>query len=62
MRPDFAIIEEKKSDGFTVLSIDTKKASYQGILWRTLGDFGKRKFSNLLVMDRPKERLKLIYI
>jgi len=62
MRPDFAITSERKSGGFTALSIDTKKATYQGLRWRTLGDFGKRKFGNLLVMDRPTERLQIIYV
>ena len=49
-------------DGYTVLTIDTKKAKWQGIVWRTLGDFGKRKFENFLILTRAKEKLKLIYI
>ena len=61
MKPHFAIIDEKVKDGFTTVVIDTSKATYQGMKWKTLGDFGKRKFQNLLIITRPKERLKIIY-
>ena len=61
MKPDFAIAREVDRDGFRVLFIDTTKAKYQGIGWRTLGDFGKRKFENLLILMRPRNRLKIIY-
>ena len=44
-----------------IIEVDTKKASYQGILWRTMGDYGKRKFENLLVLER-KERVHIIYV
>lgn len=62
MRPNFAIIEERKDGPFTILTIDTTKATYQGVPWRSLGDFGKRKFENLLFMRRNQERLKTIYV
>lgn len=62
MPPNFAIIAERKMDGFTVIEIDTNKASYQGVSWKTMGDFGKRKFENLLVLGRTLEKLKVIYI
>ena len=63
MQPNFAIASETKKDGYiTFLAIDTSKATYRGIPWRTLGDFGKRKFRNLLVLARPKERLKISYV
>lgn len=61
MKPDLAIIEERKIDAFTILTIDTKQAAYQNNRWFNMGDFGKRKFENWLVMMRPKERLKFIY-
>ena len=62
MPPEFGIVHERKTDdGFTVLSIDTQKAKYHGMAWQSMGDFGKRKFENLLVISRPRERLKLVY-
>ena len=62
MKPEYTIVEERQKDGFTVLTIDTKKASYQGRLWQQMGDFGKRKFENLLVIQRSYERLKFLYV
>ncbi len=61
MKPDFAIVNERVKDGYTTVCIDTSKATFRGIKWRTLGDFGKRKFQNLLIITRSKERLKFIY-
>lgn len=55
-------IKETIRGEFTVLTIDTSKAKHQGIAWRTLGDFGKRKFENWIVLNRSKERLKFIYV
>ena len=62
MYPEFGITKETMKDGYTFLSINTAKAKWQGIAWRTLGDFGKRKFENFLILTRAKEKLKLIYI
>jgi hypothetical protein len=61
MQPEFAIINEKQADDFTVVTIDSKNATYMGQNWHTLGDFGKRKLENLLVLSRAKERIKVIY-
>ena len=61
MKPNFAIIREIVRDGFTLLLIDTKKATLQGVKLQTLGDRGRRKFENLLIITRPKERLKITY-
>lgn len=58
----YGIISERQKDGFTVISIDTSKAKFQGMRWRTLGDWGKRKFENVLFLTRAKEKLKIIYI
>ena len=60
MKPEFAIEQEYINDGFTVLSINTSEAKYQGHSWKGLSEVGKRKFQNLLIMARPKERLKFI--
>ena len=62
MPPYFSIIKETPSKDFIVVSIDTSKVTYQGRPWRTLGDWGKRKWENLLVLSRPKERIKIIYV
>lgn len=55
-------IKETMKDGFKILVIDTSKVKHRGIAWRTLGDWGKRKYENTIVLRRPKERLKFIYV
>ena len=62
MYPDFGIISDTQKNGISVVMIDTKIASYQGFSWKSLGDFGKRKFENILVLSRPKERMKITYV
>jgi len=61
MKPNFAIITERRVSDSKVIEIDTSKASYQGIAWRTLGDYGKRKLDNLIALEQ-KERTKIIYV
>lgn len=41
--------------------VDVDKAEYQGRNWKTLGDFGKRKYENLLVL-KAKEPIKIRYV
>ncbi len=48
-------------DGYRIVEIDTKKARYMGIPWRDLGDFGKRKLENLVVMRDTSEQVKVTY-
>jgi hypothetical protein len=62
MPPNFAIKNERMRDGFKVVEIDIKKATYQGRPWKSLGDFGKRKFENLVFLNNVKERIKIIYV
>jgi len=62
MKPQFGIIEERLSEGYKVITVDTGKATYQGITWKNLGDFGKRKWENYLFLSNPKERIKVIYV
>lgn len=62
MSPEFAIINEITHDGVTTLVIDTTKATYQGMPWLAMGDFGRRKFENWLMLSRPKERLRYKYV
>ena len=47
---------------YVVVEVDVDKEKYYGIPWKSLGDFGKRKFENLIVLKRPKERLKIRYV
>ena len=61
MKPDFAIIKERVEDGFTTLFIDANKATIRGRKLLTTGGIGRRKFENLLIITRPKERLKVRY-
>lgn len=61
MKPNFAIIRETVKDGFTTLIIDSNKATFRGFKLLTTGNTGKRKFENLLIITRPRERLKIIY-
>jgi hypothetical protein len=55
--------EHKKemSDGTKVISIDTKKATYQGQKWESLSNFQKRKLDNLVFLNNAKDRPKIIY-
>lgn len=41
--------------------VDVDTAEYQGRNWKTLGDFGKRKYENLLVL-KAKEPIKIRYV
>ena len=61
MKPDFAIIRERVEGGFTTLLIDEGKATIRGSKLLTTGSIGRRKFENLLIITRPKERLKFRY-
>lgn len=61
MKPEYAIIAERVVSNVRVVEVDTKRARYQGVLWQTMGDYGKRKFENLLVLEK-KERLHIIYV
>ena len=61
MPPEFAVIAERERYGFKVVEIDTKKATYQGMKWQSMGSYGRRKFENLLVLNNVGSRLKIIY-
>lgn len=62
MKPDFAIAEEHDQDGVIVVCVDTTQATYQGVKWLDMGDFGKRKFENFLFLSRQPARLKIRYV
>lgn len=61
MNHDFAIVAERTHGGRTVVSIDTNKAAIRGLRWRDLGEFGKKKFENLLIIKRSSEKLSIHY-
>ena len=61
MKPDFAIVSERVADGFTYLLIDQTKATLRGFNLKETGNTGRRKFENLLIITRPRERLKFTY-
>lgn len=67
MKPEFAIEMEQDSayttfgPGFRILRINERKARYRGL--PILGSkVLRRKFENILIISRPKERLKIIYV
>jgi hypothetical protein len=47
MKTDFAVKQIKDK----VVFVDTEKAMFKGIPFKSLGAFGRRKFENLLVMS-----------
>lgn len=61
MSPEYAILREYTQDGFTTVVIDTTKATYQGMKWLEMNDFGRRKFENWLMLNRTNEKLKFVY-
>lgn len=45
--------------------VDVDTAEYQGRPWKSLGDFGKRKFENMLVLketQKHKEKINIRYV
>jgi len=61
MTSNFHETKKEMADGTTVISIDTKKATYQGKKWESLSNFQKRKFQNLVFLNNAKGRPKIIY-
>jgi hypothetical protein len=43
------------------LVVDTKKVTLKGYPWRTLGDWGKRKFENILAIENREYKTRFIY-
>lgn len=61
MKPDLAIISEQENKGILAVTVDTHKATYRQTKWKEMGDFGKRKFENFLVLKYPKNKVRVIY-
>lgn len=66
MRNNFAITREHVQDGFTYLFVDTERALLRGMKWKHLGEWGKRKFENLLYLTRMNgnrnDKIKIKYV
>ncbi len=61
---DFAVKREEVIKGVRYLTVDTTKAHFQRFKWESLGDWGKKKFENMLFLSRMeggKEKLKIKY-
>ena len=46
---------------YTVFEIDTLRSTWFGDPIATLGSYGRRRFENWVILERPKERLKILY-
>ena len=63
MKNNFAVVREQKKDNKLFLFVDTKKANLRGMPWMQLGDWGKKKFENMLFVTRiQKEYVKVQYL
>lgn len=65
MKNNFAVERESTKDGVRHLSVNTTKAVFQRMRWNDLGDWGKKKFENMLFLTRmndSKEKLKIGYV
>lgn len=60
--PPLVGVQRRASGGRVVFEVDTSRALYKGIPWRTLGRFGKRKFENLIFIQNPKDRAIIRYL
>ena len=48
-------------DNQLVLEVDTDKAEFHGKAWKTLGDFGKRKWENMLFLHNQHGALRTVF-
>lgn len=54
-------VTEHERDGKLVLEVDTDKAEFHRKPWKTLGDFGKRKWENWLFLNSQRDGLKVVF-
>ncbi len=65
MRNNFAIVREQEVKDVLHLMVDTNQALLRGMPWYALGDWGKKKFENMLFLERMeagKRKLKISYV
>lgn len=56
------VFSEKEKDGIRYLLLDTTKTIFRNIKWKELGDWGKRKCENMVVLSNMNEARKQIEI
>lgn len=61
MRHNLAAKHVRTRDGVLVFEVDTTKATYRGMSWKSLGRYGRRKFENLLVLQNSTDPIHIIY-
>lgn len=47
--------------GYTAFEVDIEKSRWFGTPVKDLGAYGRRRFENWIILERPKERIKVIY-
>lgn len=55
-------VTEQEKDGTRYLTVDTSKSTFRNFQWDDLGDWGKRKCDNFLVLKNSNELRKKIQI
>jgi hypothetical protein len=64
MTNEFAIVRTQDKDNKLYLFVNTAKALFRGLKWSELGDFGKRKFENMLFLTNinpQSKHIKIVY-
>lgn len=62
MRPHELVYTKYLREGISVYEVDTKQSRWFGTFVKDLGAFGRRRFENWVVLERPKERIKVLYV
>ena len=65
MKNDFAIKRQVQDAGKLYVFIETDKTVFRGMSWKKLGEWGKRKCENFMILSRwhdKKEYVKIIYV
>lgn len=65
MKNNLVVDRQMHNGQFLLVFIDTKKSSFMGMTWEKLGEWGKRKCENFLVLSRlhdKQEYVKIIYV
>lgn len=61
MNHNLAIVDDTEKEGHRVVTVDTTKALYNDTPWTSLGEYGKKKFENLLKLKNPSPGIIFIY-
>lgn len=56
------VFTEKEKEKIRYLLLDTNKTTFRNLKWSELGDWGKRKAENLIVMTNMNEGRKYIKV